>query len=141
MYVDVDGYKIAYVYKPPPTRLQASDLPVFPYPCLYAGNFNCPHYNWGYGANSANGEYLASWASMNSLALLYNPKDLAIFHSGHWNSGTNPDLAFAGVDPGSRLPDKHVLRKFPRSQHQPRLITPPRFALPVSSMPAKRWNH
>ena len=35
--VDVDGYKIVNVYKPPPTRLQASDLPVFPHPCLYAG--------------------------------------------------------------------------------------------------------
>ena len=40
--VDVDGYKIVNIYKPPPTRLQVSDLPVFPHPCLYAGDFNSP---------------------------------------------------------------------------------------------------
>ena len=45
--VDIDGYRIVNVYKPPPTRLQASDLPVFPHPVLYAGDFNCPHVNWG----------------------------------------------------------------------------------------------
>ena len=38
--VDVDDYKIVNVYKPPPTSL---DLPVFPHPCLYAGDFNCRH--------------------------------------------------------------------------------------------------
>ena len=43
--VDVDGYRIVNVYKPPPTRLQASYLPVFPHPVLYAGDFNCPHAN------------------------------------------------------------------------------------------------
>ena len=41
--VDVDGYKIVNVYKPPPIRLQVSDLPVFPNSCLYAGDFNCQH--------------------------------------------------------------------------------------------------
>ena len=30
--VDVDGYKIVNVYKPPPTRLRTLDLPVFPTP-------------------------------------------------------------------------------------------------------------
>ena len=29
---------------------------------------------------------------------------------------------------------------FPRSQHRPSLITPPRFAMAVPSMPVKRWN-
>ena len=43
--VDVDGYRIVNVYKPQPTRLQASDLPVFPHPVLYAGDFNCLHVN------------------------------------------------------------------------------------------------
>ena len=30
--VNVDGYKIVNVYKPPPTRLRTLDLPVFPHP-------------------------------------------------------------------------------------------------------------
>ena len=108
--VDVDGYKIVNVYKPPPTRLQTLDLPVFPHLCLYAGDFN------------------------------YNAKDAATFYSGRWNTGTNPDLAFASVGPNSRLPDRRILDKFPRSQHRPSLITPTRFAMAVPSMPVKRWN-
>ena len=74
------------------------------------------------------------------LALLYNAKDAASFYSGRWNTGTNPDLAFASVGPNNHLPDRHVLDKFPRSQHRPSLITPPRFAMAVPSMPVKRWN-
>ena len=101
--VNVDGYKIVNVYKPPPTRLRTLDLPVFPHPCLYAGDFNCRHADWGYDDNSPDGECLAGWASINCLALLYNAKDAASFYSGRWNTGTNPDLAFASVGPNSRL--------------------------------------
>ena len=76
----------------------------------------------------------------NNLALLHNPKDAASFHSGDWNTSTNPELAFVGINLDSRLPDRHVLEKFPRSQHRSSLITPPRFAGPVPSKPVKRWN-
>ena len=102
--VDVDGYKIVNVYKPTPTRLRTLDLPVFPYPYLYAGDFNCRHADWGY-----DGEYLAGWASINCLALLYNAKYAASFYSGCWNTGINPDLAFPRVGPNSHLPDRRVL--------------------------------
>ena len=138
--VDVDGYKIFNVYKPPPTRLRTLDLPVFSHPCLYAGDFNCRHADWGYDDNSSDGECLAGCTSINCLALLYNAKDAASFYSGRWNTGTNPDLAFASVGPNSRLPDSRVLDKFSRSQHRSSLITPPRFAMAVPSMPVKRWN-
>ena len=80
--VDVDGYRIVNVYKPPPTRLQASHLPMFLHPVLYAGDVNCPHVNWGYSTSSAGGECLVAWASFNGLIPLYHPKDVAIFHSG-----------------------------------------------------------
>ena len=53
---------------------------------------------------------------------------------------TNPDLDFASVGPNSRLSDRRVLEKFPRSQHRPSLIIPPRFAMAVPSMPVKQWN-
>ena len=138
--MDVDGYKIVNVYKPPPTQLRTLDLPVYPHPCLYAGDFNCCHADWGYDDNSSDGECLAGWASINCLALLYNAKDTASFYSSHWNTGTNPDLAFASLGPNSCLPDRRVLEKFPRSQHRPSLITAPRFAMAVPSMPVKRWN-
>ena len=44
------------------------------------------------------------------------------------------------MGPNSRLPDRRVLEKFSRSQHRPSLITPPRFAMAVPSIPVKRWN-
>ena len=70
--VDVDGYKIINVYKPPPIRLQVSDLPVLLHPCLYAGDFNCQHVYWGYYANTADGNWLVGWANINNLVLLHN---------------------------------------------------------------------
>ena len=84
--------------------------------------------------------WLAGQVLIVSICLLYNAKNAASFYSGRWNTGTNPDLAFASVGPNSRLPDRRVLDKFSRSQHRPSLITPPRFAMPVPSMPIKRWN-
>ena len=136
--MDVDGYRIVNVYKPPLTQLQAYDLPVFPHPVLYAGDFNCPHANWGYRTSSADGECLVAWASLNGLVPLHDPKNVVNFHSGRWNTGTNPDLAFVSVDPDSRVPNKRILEKFPRSQHRPSLIVAPRLALPVPSKPVKR---
>ena len=136
--VDVNGYKIVNVYKPPPTRLRTLDLSVFPHLCPYAGDFNYRYADWGYDNNSPDG--LADRVCINCLALLYNAKDAASFYSGRWNTGTNPDLAFASVGPNSRLPDRRVFDKFPRSQHRPSLIIPTRFAMAVPSMPVKRWN-
>ena len=121
--VNVDGYKIVNVYKPPPTRLQSLDLLVFPHPCLYANDFNCRHADWGYDDNSPNGECLAGWASINCLAFLYNAKDAASFYFSRWNTGTNLNLAFASVGPNSCLLDRRVLDKFPRSQHRLCLLT------------------
>ena len=58
---------------------------------------------------------LAGWESINSLALLYNAKDATNFYSGSLNTGTNSDQAFTIVRPNSRLPDRRVLEKFPKS--------------------------
>ena len=131
--VGVDGYKIVNVYKPPPTRLQTLDLPVFPHPVFTLAILTVVML---IGVTLTTG----GWASINCLALLYNAKDAASFYSSRWNIDTNPDLAFASVGPNSRLPDRRVLEKFPMSQHRPSLITPPRFVMAVPSMPVKRWN-
>ena len=137
--VDVDGYKIVNV-QTTTNAIVISGSPMFPHPCLNVGDFNCRHADWGYNDNSLDGECLADWASINYLALLYNAKDAASFYSGRWNTDTNPFLGFASVGPNSRLSDRRVLEKFPRSQHRPLLIRPPRFALAVPSMLVKRWN-
>jgi len=81
-----------------------------------------------------------SWATSNNLGLFYDPKETASFSSYRWNVGTNPDLVFASFEQDRRLPDGRVLGKFPRSQHRPSLITPPRFKVPAHSDPLKRWN-
>ena len=65
---------------------------------------------------------------------------MATFHSGRWNTGTNPDLTFISVGPDSHVPGRRILEKFPRLQHRPSLIVPPRLALPVPSKHVKRRN-
>ena len=107
--VVVDGHKIVNVCKPLPIYLQLSDLPVFPHPCLYAGDFNCQHVDSGYYANSADGKCLFGLVNSNNLALLLNPKDAASFHSGRWNTSTKPGLAFVSIKLDNCLPDRHVL--------------------------------
>ena len=138
--MDVDGYRVVNVYKPPPTRLQESDLTVFPHPVLYAGDFNCPHVNWDYRTSSADEECIVAWAILHGLVLLHDPNDVATFPSGRWNILTNPDLTFVSVGPDSRVPDRRILEKFPRLQHRSSLIVPPRLALPVPSNPVKQWS-
>lgn len=137
---NVHGNHIVNVYKPPPSHLSTTSLPVFPPPCIYAGDFNCQHTTWGYRSNSTDGELLANWASNSGLTLLYHPKDEDSFHSARWNTGTNPDLAFAATAGGLPLPERRVLAKFPRSQHRPSLITAGNIVASVTSKPAKRWN-
>jgi len=131
--VDVAGYKIVNVYKPPRSRLTPTAIPTFPHPSLYVGDFNCQHVNWGYNKTSPDGESLDSWATSNNLGLLKNPKETVSFFSHHGKGCTNPDLAIASFGQDSRLPDRRVLGKFPRSQHRPSLITPSRFKVPAHS--------
>ena len=83
------------------------------HPCLYTGDYNCRHAEWGYIVNRPDGECLAGWARINSLALLYNDKDASRFYSGRWNTGTNPDLAFASLGPYSRYRIDVFLKRFP----------------------------
>ena len=65
---------------------------------------------------------------------------MATFHSGRWNTGTNPDLTFVSVGPDSRVPDRRILEKFLRSRHRPSLIIPSRLSLSVPTKSVKRWN-
>ena len=138
MSVSVENYNITNVYKPPSSRISPTTLPTLPFPSLYAGDFNCQPVDWGYTITSSDGESLAAWAASNNLAVLYNPKDPASFLSGRWGTGRNPDLDFVRFDSDSSLPDRCVLEKFPRSQHRPSLVTPPKLVSPIPSKPVKR---
>ena len=82
---------------------------------------------------------MLGWESINRLALLYNAKDAASFYSGRWNTGTNPDLAFANVDPNSRLLDRRVLDKFSGHNIDLRLLHH-QDLLCSAKHACKRWN-
>ena len=77
---------------------------------------------------------------VNNLGLLYERKDAVSLYSHRWNVGTNPYVTFASFDQDIRLPDKHVLGKFPGSQQYSSHITSPRHKVPAHSDPVKRWN-
>jgi len=107
--VDVAGYKIINDYKSPRSRLTRTAIPTFPYPCLYVGDFNCQHVNWGYSKPSLDGESLDSWAAVSSLKLLHNLKKVASFFSHRWNVGTKPDLALTSVGQDNHLSERCVV--------------------------------
>jgi len=74
--VDIAGYKIINVYKPPRSRFTPTAIPTFPHTSLYVSDFNCQHVNWGHNKTS-DGESLDSWATSNNFELLHDPKEIA----------------------------------------------------------------
>ncbi|KAL7861709.1 hypothetical protein SRHO_G00131500 [Serrasalmus rhombeus] len=62
------------------------------------------------------------------------------FFSAHWNSYTNPDLAFATCHSNDLKPERRVLDRFPRSHHKPSIIKVPSLVEPVVGKLVRRWN-
>ena len=100
--IDVVGYKIINVYKPPRSRFTPAAIPTFPHSSLYVDDFNC---EVGF-TTKHDGKSLDSWATSNNLGLLYNPKETASFFSHRWNVCANPDLTCKLLQ---LLPDGHVV--------------------------------
>ena len=134
----IEGVSITNVYKPPTARLLVDTIPAFDAPCIYAGDFNCRSTTWGYTSTNPDGDALEDWASASGVQLLFDPKQPDSFHSGRWNTTSNPDLAFANLKGPS--PHRTILDPFPRSQHRPSLITPDNPIKPIPTKPVKRWN-
>ena len=89
--VDICGFKIINkILKP--SQMTSTSIPMFSHLCLYAGDFNCQHTNWGYTNTNEDGSCLPTWATGGNLFFLYDPKGPASFLSGRWGSETNPDL-------------------------------------------------
>ena len=136
--VEVEGTTVINVYKPPVSALHKSDIPIFPPPCIYAGDLNCHSTEWGYQATSPYGSALEDWASISDVTLLHDPYQPDSFRSGRWNTTFNPDLAFANVT--STLSQRLVSDPFPRSQHRPSFIIPYKPVEPIPTKDVKRWN-
>ena len=122
----------------PQDRLQANTIPTFTPTCIYAGDFNCRSTTCGYSSTNPDGAALEDWASTSGAHLLFDPKQPDSFHSGRWNTTSNPDLAFAILDGPS--PHRTVLDPFLRSQHRPSLISSDNTIVPIPTKPMKRWN-
>ena len=124
--------------------MQASNLPAFPHLCLYAGDFNCRHVT---GAMIIAIQMVNAWlsgpvptTSPCYIAPRRPPVSTLAVGKQTPTQILQLDFAFASVDLDSRLPDRRILGKFPRSQHRPSLISPPKLAHPKPSKPAKQWN-
>jgi len=85
----------------------------------YVAIFNCQHANWGHTKTSPDGESLDIWAKANNLGLLYDPNRAASFECRK----------------GQPTPGRRVVGTFPRPQHRPSLIAPPRLKVPANSDP------
>jgi len=65
--IDVPGYKIINVHKPPHSRFRPMAILTLPHPSLYVGDFNCQHVNWGYNNAFPDCESLDAWATSNNV--------------------------------------------------------------------------
>ena len=93
MGVNVAGYKIINVYKPPLSHFTPTVIPTFPNPSRYVGDFNCRHIKWGYNKTSPDDESMHTWATSNNLGVLHDPKETARFSSHRALVGTDSDRA------------------------------------------------
>ncbi|CAK1594808.1 unnamed protein product [Parnassius mnemosyne] len=137
----INNLTIVNVYKPT-NSLWTTNLPAFPYPCLYAGDFNSYHTTWRYNKNDANGKHLVQWAENNNVHLVFNAKDSGSFRSARWKRDYNPDLTFTTCDI-NRTPlqtTRRILSDVPNSQHRPVLVEVGIKIPLTNSMPLPRWN-
>jgi len=120
--VDVAGYKIINVCKPPSSRLTPTAIPTSPHHSLYVGDFNCQHVNWGYSKTSPDDESLDLWATANNLGLLaVSLKGSSQFILSPIERWHQPGLGLRECRPGQLT----ALGKFPRPQVRPFLIRLP----------------
>lgn len=82
--IKVASLNIVNIFKPPGSTWSGSQLPILNYPCLYIGDFNSHHQDWGYEQNDANGNFLHDWITNNNLSLLFDAKDRDTFVSAKW---------------------------------------------------------
>ncbi|XP_047999764.1 uncharacterized protein LOC125236889 [Leguminivora glycinivorella] len=139
--IKVQDTSIVNIYKPP-AQEWGDGLPVFPHPCIFAGDFNSHHIAWRYDSNDLNGIHLQQWAEQNSFHLVFDAKEKGSFRSARWKRDYNPDLTFVSCE-SSGVPfpiTRNILCNFPNSQHRPVLMKTGNQIPLMKSMPLPRWN-
>ena len=96
---------------------------------------------WKLQRNKADEPYNKDIGKNNSSSS-FEGHPLQARHKQDWGQGFILLLPQTAALPGSDAGSDVIkpASKFPRSQYRPSLITPPRFAMAVPSMPVKRWN-
>ena len=139
--IEVGGYQIANVYKPPSGNWQNPLLPILDHPGIYTGDFNSHHQDWGYDDSSKDGEELANWACRNDVSLIHDRKQCGTFHSARWKKDYSPDLCWVTtVNAHSQQVSSTVFGDFPHSQYRPTLIHVGLQLPVVHSSNKLRWN-
>jgi len=139
--VQVGGYQIANIYKPPSAHWDVPVLPVLPHPALYVGDFNSHHIDWGYKDHDEDGERLSEWASNNDIILFHDPKQRGTFHSARWSRDYSPDLCWAtSLNGRPHMVSTVVLEDFPHSQHRPTLVSLGLHLPIIKGSEKRRWN-
>lgn len=140
--INLDGFLINNIYKPPKVMWPLYVLPTTAHPSIYAGDFNSHHELWKYAQNNECGVALSDWAENNNLYLAFDAKDLGTFRSAAWQRDFNTDLCFVSYDnKGHPIPVcRKVLPNFPHSQHRP-VIVNIGLSVPLAECsPRPRWN-
>jgi len=139
--IDVGGFKIVSVYKPPSAHWDQDFPPALENPVLYVVDFNSHHPKWGYADSNTDGDTLLEWASENKLTLLHDAKQYGTFHSARWKKDSSPNLCWVSSSATHCQPaQQSVLQDFPHSQHRP-VLTHIGLKLPIiHSSPRLRWN-
>ena len=107
---DICDFKIINVYKLPPSQMTPTSVSMFSHSCLYAGDFNSQHTNWGYTNTNEDGSCLATWAAEWQLIPTVRSQGTSKFSLRRWGSETNPNLAFASSSDDDQLPADVSLR-------------------------------
>ena len=132
---------VVNIYRPPSIPWPDNILTLFPHPCVYIGDFNSHHTDWGYDRSDWEGVSLSDWMNNNGLSLIFNAKNKKTFHSNVHNTETNPDLCFVSETFQQNNAAKiSVLSNFPRSQHRPIIISLGSSIHIVRSLDKPRWN-
>lgn len=78
--IGIGNVNLANVYKPLLSNIEMNPtlLPTYGNATLYAGHSNRHQSDCGYNTNSANGNRLNEWASINGCILIYKPTFLQI---------------------------------------------------------------
>jgi hypothetical protein len=121
--VELDAIIIVNVYKPLSSSWSSNPLKIFPHPAIYVGDFNSHNQQWGYDHNNVDGNLIHEWMTLNSLHLIYHPKDKGTFRSAKWNKDYTPDLSIVtrAAEDDITVCTRVILDGFPRSQHRPRI--------------------